>query len=327
MPYDRALIPPGHTEDDVKTFYFGRPAGRWIELPRASVDKDHKLINSTTDHFTDMITHGDRCPITADVSFNPTSMKDIKAADPGAQINLIEPPKVNNMGDARLSYPIEVPPGRQGLQPQLSINYNSSGGNGWLGVGWETLDAFDQHRHALRRAEVQRKRARGGPTSSTASRMVKVAEGEYRLRIEGPFQRIRRYGTAPNNYWWVVTDKNGMRQIFGGDASAQLRDPNGRGIFVWHLNRMVDANGKPWDYEYAPKNQPCTQRRAGGLHLSAEIRYTGSIPVSQSDDAVRGIPPFPGANFYRVTFFQDSAARLDAVVDAAARSRPCWTSA
>ena len=49
------------------------------------------------------------------VSFNPTSMKDIKAADPGAQVNLIEAPRANKQGDARLSYPIEVPPGRQGL--------------------------------------------------------------------------------------------------------------------------------------------------------------------------------------------------------------------
>ncbi|TMH38176.1 MAG: hypothetical protein E6H59_11525, partial [Betaproteobacteria bacterium] len=134
MPYDKALIPPGHTEDDVKTFYFDDQAGRWVELPRVSVDKTNKLINSTTNHFTDMINATVTVPDHPQtVSFNPTSMKDIKAADPGAQINLIEPPKVNNMGDARLSYPIEVPPGRQGLQPQFAVAYNSSGGNGWMG--------------------------------------------------------------------------------------------------------------------------------------------------------------------------------------------------
>ncbi len=91
MPYDRALIPPGHTEDDVKTFYFDDQAGRWIELPRVSVDKTNKVINSTTDHFTDMINATVTVPDHPQtVSFNPTSMKDIKAADPGAQVNLIE---------------------------------------------------------------------------------------------------------------------------------------------------------------------------------------------------------------------------------------------
>ncbi|MGB5080716.1 MAG: hypothetical protein WBO23_08230, partial [Burkholderiales bacterium] len=112
LPYDRGLIPPGHTEDDVKTFYFDDQAGRWVELPRVSVDKTGKVINSTTDHFTDMINAVVTVPDHPQtVSFNPTSMKDIKAADPGSQVNLIEPPRANNTGDARLSYPIEVPPG------------------------------------------------------------------------------------------------------------------------------------------------------------------------------------------------------------------------
>src|ERR1043165_6397351 len=44
-------------------------------------------------------------------SFNPNQIKDIKAADPGSGINLIQAPTANNQGDARLSYPIEVPAG------------------------------------------------------------------------------------------------------------------------------------------------------------------------------------------------------------------------
>jgi hypothetical protein len=50
-------------------------------------------------------------------------------------VNLIAPPGVDNQGENRLSYPIEVPGGRNGLQPQLAVTYNSSAPNGWLG-GW-----------------------------------------------------------------------------------------------------------------------------------------------------------------------------------------------
>jgi RHS repeat-associated protein len=316
LPYDRALIPPGHTEDDVRTYFFDEQAGRWVALPFVGVDKTNKLLNSTTNHFTDMINAVVTVPDHPQaVSFNPTSMKDIKAADPGAQINLIEPPKVNNMGDARVSYPIEVPPGRQGMQPQLSIGYNSSGGNAWLGVGWDLSTpsiSIDTRFGVPKYDESKREET----YLLNGQQMVKVAEGEYRLRVEGSFQRIRRHGTAPANYWWVVTDKNGLRQIFGGDVAAQLRDPNGRGIFVWHLSRTVDSNGNTVDYEYLPKNQPVhnSGEQAVFTYLR-EVRYTGSIPANQADAAVRNIPATPAVNYYRVRFNQDTAQRLDSVMD------------
>src|SRR5262249_25628424 len=122
LPYSQAAIPPGMTEQDIKTFYFDEQSGSWKELELVSIDLKANTITSLTDHFTDMVnatvTVPDH-PSTAD--FNPTQIKDIKVADPGAQVNLIEPPRGNNQGDVKLSYPIELPPGRLGLQPQLAV--------------------------------------------------------------------------------------------------------------------------------------------------------------------------------------------------------------
>ena len=64
-------------------------------------------------------------------SFAPTTIKDIQSANPGDGINLIEPPEPHSSGDARLSYPIQVPPGRHGMQPDIAIRYDSSKGNGF----------------------------------------------------------------------------------------------------------------------------------------------------------------------------------------------------
>ncbi|MDT3334964.1 SpvB/TcaC N-terminal domain-containing protein [Shewanella sp. SP1S1-7] len=44
--------------------------------------------------------------------------------------------KVTPMGTASYSVPIEQGPGSAGITPNLSLQYDSSQGNGWLGMGW-----------------------------------------------------------------------------------------------------------------------------------------------------------------------------------------------
>src|SRR5262245_58115656 len=43
---------------------------------------------------------------------------------------------VNPDGSFGYSIPIEIPPGIRGVQPTLSLLYNSNGPNGMLGQGW-----------------------------------------------------------------------------------------------------------------------------------------------------------------------------------------------
>ncbi|MFJ6438442.1 SpvB/TcaC N-terminal domain-containing protein [Streptomyces sp. NPDC091416] len=183
-------------------------------------------------------------------SFNPNQIKDIKTADPGAGVNLVQAPTANNQGDARLSYPIAVPKGRGGLQPELAVTYNSSGGNGWTGVGWDVVtpqitvdtrwgvaryDADEETESYLLNGEQLTPLAHRGALQPRSTDKV------FHTRAEGRFERIVRHGDAPSDYWWEVTDKQGVRTVYGGEPNATLADDAGN-IAVWAAREVRDGH-------------------------------------------------------------------------------------
>ncbi len=297
LPYDPELIPNGYTAEDVHTFYYDELSETWIKLQRVKVDLDRQVIISTTDHFTNMINGTVSVPDhPTPVSFNPTSIKDIKAADPGAQINLIAEPRPNNFGAANLHYPIQVPPGRDGMEPQLDVVYNSAGENGWMGLGWNLSMAsivVDTRWGVARYDDAQETETYmlGGeqltPGAHRGALQARAPEKQFHTRVEGRFLNIMRHGDHPSNYWWEVIDKEGTRFFYGGDpevngpaSDSTLSDPVGgseQNIYKWALREVRDTNGNIIRYKCVRVQHPGLE---GGsvpgtqLYLD-EIRYTG----------------------------------------------------
>src|SRR2546423_12075429 len=190
--------------------------------------------------------------------FNPNQLKDIKAADPGPGINVITPPGATSTGDATLSYPMEVPPGRAGMQPQLAVTYNSAAGDGWAGVGWDlptqaiTIDTRWGVPRYRDDKETETYLLGGEELSPVANRgelQPRSSEKAFHTRVESRFDQIVRHGANPRNYWWEVIDKHGVRSFFGGapDTSGPAADStlvDGRGdIAMWALRETRDLNG------------------------------------------------------------------------------------
>ncbi|HKI02567.1 MAG TPA: glycohydrolase toxin TNT-related protein [Thermoanaerobaculia bacterium] len=279
LPYDPELIPEGLRVDDVRTYFFDEEAGRWIALNRLKTSGTEVV--STTDHFTDFINATLTLPDQpASASFNPNSMQDLAKADPAAEIILLKAPEGEPGGDASLDYPLVIPKGRRGLQPDLSVTYGSGGGNGWLGIGWDlTLPSIDistlfgvpRYDPSFETETYMLQGEQLAPVAQPGS--PRQADRVFTRRIEGSFDRVVRHGSGPADFWWEVTDKKGIRSIYGQSAQARLADPGSGNTSRWLLEQVIDLHGNTVDYSYAHDSgsdgEPWVQA------YPAAIRYTG----------------------------------------------------
>ena len=318
IKYDRTRIPSGFTEDDINTYYFDQDTRHWVALERVKVDKATACVVSKTTHFTDMINGVIKAPESPQTDgFTPTMMNDIKAADPTAKINLITPPTANNRGSANLQYGFEMPPARNGMAPSLGIQYSSEGGSGWLGEGWNlsvpsiTLDT----RWGVPRYDTSKETETylmSGSMLSTmgddgkmgvahrGEKMNRKADRQFYTRQGGDFSRIIRKGNSPADYTWEVTDKQGIKYIYGGEgavlkgtityASGQSREV----ITEWKLKRVEETHGDYIEYVYETADEPVR----GGL--VAKAIYLKEVRAGNSGQAPHTVVVLEGSKQKRL---------------------------
>ena len=318
IKYDRTRIPSGFTEDDINTYYFDKETKHWVALERVKVDKASACVVSKTTHFTDMINGVIKAPESPQTDgFTPTMMNDIKAADPTTKINLITPPTANNRGSANLQYGFEMPPARNGMAPSLGIQYSSEGGSGWLGEGWNlsvpsiTLDT----RWGVPRYDTAKETETylmSGSMLSTmgddgkmgvahrGEKMARKSDRQFYTRQGGDFSRIIRKGNSPADYTWEVTDKQGIKYIYGGegailkgtitDASGQSREV----ITEWKLKRVEETHGDYIEYVYETADEPVR----GGL--VAKAIYLKEVRAGNSGQAPHTVVVLEGSKQKRL---------------------------
>jgi RHS repeat-associated protein len=306
LPVDPSRMPSGTTNGDVVTFYFDEASGKWTQLPKVSGRPD-RTVGQTT-HFTDFIAATVKMPEHPGAQqFNPNTMKDVKVAEPAAGITLIQPPQANSKGSANLGYPIETPPGRNGIGPSLALTYDSDrvNANGWLGVGWDLkLSSIEiDTRFGVPKYDVNDVYMLDGA-------MLKATTGgTYVKRIEGSFDLIQRSGTGPTDYSWKVTDKGGTVYTYGAAANSRLANPrggaeNGR-IFRWYLEKVQDTFGNTMTITY--QHDTYSTGTSPNVETFDEV-YPSAIDYTSS----ASLP----AN-YHVTFTLDSAGtRPDMMITA-----------
>ncbi|AZA83244.1 hypothetical protein C1637_24095 [Chryseobacterium lactis] len=329
MAYDKSKIPAGYTEQDIRAFYFDDIQKKWIALEKDSLMSEKQLLVSKTTHFTDMITGIIKVPESPETgNYAPNSIKDIKAADPSSGIVSIGAPSPNNMGTVNTGFPIKLPAGRQGMQPSLSVNYSSEGGNGWMGLGWDlSIPAISiDTRWGVPRYDGAKETeiySFGGeqltfkdgdkyvlPHRTEGFDKNRTAERQFYPRIEGSYNKIIRHGSSPSNYWWEVISKDGTRSFFGGDGNAIVenavqRQVGTNNIGHWALYKTIDTNGNYVKYTY---DTPA-YTSSGAIGNGGKEMYIRTIEYTLNDAN-------PDLKKYSVNFGYDQAQRDDVQVDA-----------
>ncbi|BEH09273.1 RHS repeat-associated core domain-containing protein [Geobacter sulfurreducens subsp. ethanolicus] len=162
--------------------------------------------------------------------------------------------------------PIEVPPGINGLEPNLALLYRSSNGNGWLGMGWE-LELGSIERTTLGGVDYSNDSYILRSTGA-ASELVPVTSSEFRSKIEKDFTKITKVNDAKyfHDYYFIATSKLGIKFYFGQTEDSSVYGP--QGVFKWALNRVEDTYGNVVDFTYV--------KHSGQIYLS-QIDYNGNL--------------------------------------------------
>ena len=113
-------------------------------------------------------------------------------------------------GAAVVTIPILVPSGRQGVQPDISLIYNSQRKNGWIGVGWG-LDMGSIRRSTKWGVDYSADDyvAEGnGPSGELVDRTTEWGTNYYGGKIE---QAFTKYYYNSGNDSWEATTREGIK--------------------------------------------------------------------------------------------------------------------
>ncbi len=187
-------------------------------------------------------------------------------------------------GAANYSVPIALPPGRVGMQPSVSLNYSSNGGNGLMGQGWSlvagggisrcgAIYAIDQRRDAVQYTHTdklclngQRLKLKSGSYGASSSTYHPQTSPTTLVTLNGDW-----HSTVSS---FTVAHGNGHTQYYGNTPdSIVLPGAAGNSVHSWLLNETQDLHGNTIEYTYDNTTNV-------GMNYLSDIVYTGNATLS-----------------------------------------------
>ena len=179
----------------------------------------------------------------------------------------------SSSGAFMLPVPIEVPPGRAGIQPKLTLTYNSQGLQSWVGTGW-SLGMGAIHRDLKEGVKYE-----VGAYAINSSKLIRVTDWDkdgyhaYAPEVQKDFTKYFKILTSDNEddqkLGWEVHARDGKIFYYGTTAASRQDALSDSGkVFKWCLDEIKDTSGNYMTLSY-------TKKESGQIYL-AQIDYTGN---------------------------------------------------
>ncbi len=171
-------------------------------------------------------------------------------SNPNVFTSQSKPPTIDASGALIHSVQLDIPPGRNGLTPDLTLTYNSQRlEDGVVGYGWSLSIPYIER---LNKTGIERLYTDNYFTSSMGGELVEAeTSGEYHHRFEdGSFIKFTLAGNS-----WIAYDKKGTKYTFGATTTAQLyATTTPSNVSKWMLEEIRDSNNNYVTYEYRRDN-------------------------------------------------------------------------
>ena len=200
---------------------------------------------------------------------------------------------VSLTGGATYTLPIFSSPGTAGMQPSLSLVYNSQSGNGIAGYGWNIagLSAITRmghtiyHNGAVKGVDfIDDRFALDGQRLLLGAGIYGAEGSSYYTEVFNGSKIYSHDTTGSGPEWFEVIGKDGSIIEYGREENARLTSQRSdQSTITWYINKITDPNGNYMSFFYNKKPLEINLK---------EIQYTGNKSTNPQ------ITPYNSIRFY-----------------------------
>jgi Salmonella virulence plasmid 65kDa B protein/Insecticide toxin TcdB middle/N-terminal region len=215
--------------------------------------------------------------------YNSTTINS-PALDANPMVGTINGTDNSGNGTAGYTIPIEIPKGTNGMEPSVSISYNSGLHNGLLGYG-TSLNAISAITRGSKSIYYDGKFDKINGNMDDAfymdgQRLIKISSKavgtntEY-LYVPEAFSQVQIHAICATatpykiNYWRVTSSNGGIIEYGKANNSILIGENGSPSELAWRINKSTDAFGNYCEYKYINTTNSRDYRLS-------EIAYTGN---------------------------------------------------